>query len=245
MNRRLILAAAIVAISFILNHSCQKEEEEIDYITFEKLPLPDEGYWNGSDGSGGFTAGNAFFPNTFTDWGGGVTSWMGFGYSNHTDQTTPGYENQYSCYAGSGATGSEIFCIISVGDTMIFDIPEKVEFMYVSNSTYAALSMKNGDQFAKKFGGDDGNDPDYFYLILTAIDKENFKIGTVTIGLADYTSEDNSDDYISNMWTKIPLIDFGYLKKIAFSFESSDTSIYGINTPAYACIDNIKGVLEK
>ncbi len=244
MNRRLILAAVIVAISFIFNYSCQKEEEEIDYITFEDLPLSDEGYWNGSDGSGGFTAGNAFFPNTFTDWDFGVTSWMGFGYSNHTDQTTPGYENQYSCYAGSGATNSEIFCIISVVDTMIFDIPEKVEFMHVSNSTYAALSMKNGDQFAKKFGGDDGNDPDYFYLILTAFDKEDFKIGTVTIGLADYTSEDNSEDYISNTWTKIPLEDFGYLKKIAFSFESSDTSIYGINTPAYACIDNIKGVLE-
>lgn len=245
MNKKLLFIAIIIAVYSLLNYSCQKEEEKIDYITFEELPLGDNGFWNGSDGSGGFTNGNVFFPNTFTDWGGGITSWMGFGYSNHTDKTTPGYENQYSCYAGSGAGNSRVFCLISVGDTMLFNVPEKVEFLYVANSTYAALSMKNGDQFAKKFGGEDGTDPDYFNLVLTVFDKEDFKIGTATIGLADYTFEDNIQDYISNAWTKIPLEDFGYLKKIAFSFESSDTSIYGINTPAYACIDNIKGILEE
>ena len=241
----MVLAAITVAMLFLFNNSCKKEENKLDYITFEELPLGEEGYWNGSDGSGGFAVGNAFFPNTFTDWGGGLTSWIGFGYSNQTDKTTPGYENQYSCYAGSGAGNSQIFCIISAGDTMTFELPEKVEFLYVANSTYAALSMKNGDEFAKKFGGNDGNDPDYFNLILTALNEEDSLVGKAIIGLADYTFEDNSRDYISNTWTKIPLEDFGYLKKIAFSFESSDTNIYGINTPAYACIDNIKGTLEE
>ena len=245
MNKKLFLATFIGAVLFMLNYSCKKEEEKIDYITFEKLPLDEEGYWNGSDGSGGFATGNAFFPNTFSDWGGGITSWVGFGYSNHTDKTTPGYENQYSCYAGSGAGNSRIFCIISVGDTIIFDLPERIDYLYVANSTYAALSMKNGDQFAKKFGGDSGNDPDYFNLVMTAYDIEDFKVGIATIGLADYTNPDNNQDYIANTWTKIPLDGFGYLKKIAFSFTSSDTSIYGINTPKYACIDNIRGTLEE
>lgn len=245
MNKKIICSVAVISVYSMIYFSCQREEDKIDYITFEELPLDESGYWNGSDGSGGFTAGNASFPTTYTDWGGGISSWMGFGYSNHTDKTTPGYENQYSCYAGSGANSSEVFCLISVGDTMHFNIPEKVEYLYVANSTYAALSMKYGDQFAKKFGGEDGTDPDYFNLVLTIYDKEDLKIGTATIGLADYTFEDNLQDYISNTWTKIPLEDFGYLKKIAFSFVSSDTCIYGINTPAYACIDNIKGILEE
>lgn len=235
----------IIAGYTMLMFSCNKDEEKIDFITFEELLLDETGYWNGSDGSGGFTAGNGFFPNSYIDWGGGIVSWMGFGYSNHTDMITPGFENQYSCYAGSGVNNSQNFGIISIGDTLVFNVSEKVEYLYVSNSTYAALSMKNGDQFSKKFGGEDGNDPDYFKLILTAFDEEDFLIGKATIGLADYTFPDNSSDYISNAWTKIPLEDFGYLKKIAFSFESSDTSAYGINTPAYACIDNIKGTLKE
>ena len=238
-------AAIVFAVFTIILISCSEEEEKIDFITFEDLFLDETGYWNGSDGSGGFYTGNAFFPNSYTDWGGGIISWAGFGYSNHTDKLTPGYENQYSCYAGSGTNNSQVFGIISVGDTMVFNVPEKIEYLYVANSTYAALSMKYGDQFAKKFGGDDGNDPDYFHLILSAFDEEDFMVGRATIGLADYTFPENDQDYISNTWTKIPLEDFGYLKKIAFSFGSSDTSEYGINTPMYACIDNIKGVLKK
>jgi hypothetical protein len=38
---------------------------------------------------------------------------------------------------------------------------------------------------------------------------------------------------------------YGYIKKIAFSFESSDVGDYGINTPKYACIDNIRGIPEE
>jgi hypothetical protein len=232
----------IIGLSF---SSCKKDEEKLDLITFENLPLGAEGYWNGSDGSGGFTCGNAFFPNTFTDWGEGITSWSGFGYSNHTNTTTPGVENQYSCYAGSGEGNSKVFGLLNIGDTLVFDIPEKVKYLYLANSTYAALSMKFGDQYAKKFGGEDGNDPDYFKVVLTLFGKNNQMVGKGSVWMADYSFEDNELDYIANAWTKIPLEDFGYLKKIAISFESTDMGEWGINTPAYVCIDNIKGVLEE
>jgi len=237
------LIAISIALSIIAG-SCDDDGVKIDYITFEELPLDSTGYWNGSDMSGGFTSGNAFFPNSFTDWGGGITSWMGFGYSNMTDVNTPGPGNQYSCYAGSAIFSSGIFGIISVGDTLVFEVPERIESLYVANTTYAALSMKNGDEFAKKFGGDDGNDPDYFYLVIDAFNEKDEWIGNRTAILANYTFEDNSQDYISNGWTKILFEDVGYIKKLAFSFESTDVGEWGINTPAYACIDNIKGVLQ-
>ena len=234
-----------VLVITVVTFACEKDEPKYDFIDFENLPLDETGYWAGADESGGFEAGNAFFPNTYTDWGGGITSWTGFGYSNHTDRTTPGFENQYSCYAGSGVNGSKKFGLVSGGDTLVFNIPEKVEFLYVTNSTYAALSIRDGDMFAKKFGGESGNDPDFFHLRLEPFNEEGQKIGILKVQLADYTAEDNSKDYIANSWTKLPLVDFGFIKKIAFTFESSDVGEYGINTPKYACIDNIRGILEE
>ena len=235
----LCTAGILLAVS-----SCEKEKETTDYITFEELDPGESGYWNGSDGGDGFTSGNAFFPTHFTDWGGGITSWSGFAYSNHGDRTTPGYTNQYSCYVGWGAGNSEMFAVITLGDTLTFTVPARVDRISVANSTYAALSMKNGDDFAKKFGGEDGSDPDYFYLLITGIDEEGLPTGTVTMVLADYTMEDPSGDFIADVWTDIPLVVLGVVKQLVFSFDSSDKGEYGINTPQYACIDNIAGTLQ-
>jgi hypothetical protein len=224
--------------------ACEKEKESTELITFEELDPGTEGYWNGSGGEGGFTSGNAFFPNTFTDWGGGITSWSGFAFSNHTDAGTPGFANQYSCYAGSGAGSSQVFALVYLGDTLVFDIPQTVDKISVANSTYSALSMRDGDDFAKKFGGEDGTDPDFFHLIITGIDAEGKVTGTMTVALADFSSENTEEDYISNGWTEISLDFLGHVKKLAFGFDSSDKGDWGINTPQYACIDNITGVLQ-
>jgi hypothetical protein len=37
--------------------------------------------------------------------------------------------------------------------------------VYVTNTTYAYNSMRDGDMFAKKFGGPTGNDPDWYKLL--------------------------------------------------------------------------------
>ncbi len=242
MKTRFAVACAagiVLALS-----ACEKEQETWDYITFEELDPGSAGYRNGSDGSGGFTSGNAYFPTRFTDWGDGITSWSGFAYSNLHDQSTPGYANQFSCYAGGGAGKSEMFAMVTFMDTLTFTVPEKVKRISLANSTYAALSMKYGDDFSKKFGGEDGSDPDYFHLIITGLDEEGAKSGTVVLALADFTAEDPADDYISNGWTEIPLDGLGFVKKLVFDFDSSDKGEWGINTPMYACIDNISGILR-
>ena len=43
----------------------------------------------------------------------------------------------------------------------------------LTNTTYTALSMLNGDSFSKKFGGSTGNDPDYLRLIIQGRDAGN------------------------------------------------------------------------
>ena len=40
----------------------------------------------------------------------------------------------------------------------------------VTNSTYAAISMRDGDSFAKKFGGGSGDDPDFFAVTFTGFE---------------------------------------------------------------------------
>ena len=234
-----LLAGILLAVP-----ACEKNKETRDYITFEELDPGDAGFWNGSDGSGGFSSGNAFFPTKYTDWGDGITSWSGFAYSNHIDRTTPGYANQYSCYAGGGADKSGMFALVTIGDTLTFSVPETVERISVANSTYAALSMIYGDDFAKKFGGEDGSDPDFFHFIITGLDEEGLETGSITLVLADYTPEDPVEDFVSNGWTEIPLVFFGPVKQLVFSFDSSDKGDWGINTPTYACIDNIIGILQ-
>jgi hypothetical protein len=86
---------------------------------------------------------------------------------------------------------------------------------------------------------------DYFHLVIKGIDEKDNVTGIATIGLADFTDEDVSKHYITNIWNLIDLEFLGVVKKIAFSFESSDTSEWGINTPTYACIDNIRGILQE
>ncbi|MBE0676250.1 MAG: DUF4465 domain-containing protein, partial [Bacteroidales bacterium] len=114
----------------------------------------------------------------------------------------------------------------------------------VSNTTYAYMAMLNGNAFAKKFGGDSGSDPDWFKVVLTALNDEGNPVGSVDIFLADYRYDNNSLDYISNVWTKIDLSVFGFVKGLVIEIASSDTGEFGINTPAYVCIDDIRGTLN-
>jgi hypothetical protein len=234
---------AMAATSFLF--SCKKEDTvKKDRITFEELTPGPAGYYIGEDGAGSFTSGNASFPIHYSQ---EYQSWSGFAYSNHTDATTPGVENQFSAVAGGGADNSSVYAVYYSWqkDTITFDVPETVTNISLCNSTYAYYAMKNGDQFSKKFGGASGNDPDYFKLIIEGLDADGNKVLNGDIMLADFTSDDNSQDFISNAWTDIDLSKAGPLKYLVLSFDSSDKGPYGINTPLTVCIDNIYGELQE
>src|SRR5690606_13590456 len=112
--------------------------------------------------------------------------------------------------------------------------------MWVTNSTYAYLSMLHGDGFAKKFGGTSGDDPDFFTLrVYQTID--SVRTDSVDFQLADFTASNNSNDYIVNTWDEIDLSGFQEVgmkfAELEFDFLSSDTNELGIKTPAYFCLD--------
>lgn len=212
---------------------------------FDDLTLAPESYWNGSDGSGGFTSGNAWFNNNYDSVYG---SWDGWAYSNTTDTTTPGWSNQYSAITGGGQGGSNNYGVSYVNSfaatlpTMLLtDTTQGYSLAdaYFTNTTYAALSMLNGDDFAKKFGGDSGNDPDWFLLTITGYDADSVATGQVPFYLADYRFSDNSEDYIIDEWAWVDLSSLGSIVRLEFGLNSSDVGDWGMNTPAYFAMDTV------
>ncbi len=206
---------------------------------FENLDVDSTGYWNGSDLSGGFTSGNAFFVNSYNqDWG----SWSGWAYSNWTDTITSGWDNQYAAKTGSGVEGSTNYAVF-YREGIIKLTGEAagggVEGFYITNSTYAYNSMRDGDAFAKKFGGETGEDPDFFKVTIQKYEGGELKDDTVVVYLADYRFDDNSDDYILDQWQWVDLTSLGNVDSLKFSLSSSDNGDFGMNTPAYFCLDNL------
>jgi hypothetical protein len=100
--------------------------------------------------------------------------------------------------------------------------------------------MLKGDDYAKKFGGETGNYPDFLKLEIFGLDVSGHVLDSLSFYLADYRSANNSQDYIVNKWTKVDLTKLGAINQIAFKFESSDNnSVWGINTPTYFCMDDL------
>lgn len=217
---------------------------EGDYIISDlsMLDLAPESHWNGADMSGGFVSGMLFFPNDYNpDWG----AWNGWAYSNISDNETPGWLNQYSAITGSAMLSEEVTNVnyavsyaAGQGSMLHFDDPSAHELkgMYVTNTTYAALSMIYGDDYAKKFGGPDGDDPDWFKLSVTGF-RDGLPAETVEYYLADYRFSDNSKNYVIQTWQWLELSQLGKTDSLQFSLSSSDVGDWGMNTPAYFAAD--------
>lgn len=204
---------------------------------FQNFSEYDFDYWNGEDLTGNFTSGVGEFGNTFTPstYGG---YWTGFSYSRKTDNLTSGYINQYSAITGSGNNGSENYVVGNGIPGLKFDAATYVSDIIVTNSTYAYNSMRDGDAFAKQFGGATGDDPDYFLL---SVKGYNNNVYTDSVGfyLADFTDVNNANDYILDTWASVNLISLGMVDSLSFSLTSSDNGTWGMNTPAYFCMDDI------
>lgn len=208
--------------------------------TFENLTLATDTFWDGSDLTGGFNSGNSYFPNNYNTI---FFSWSGFTYSNKKDSVTPGYGNQYSAAPASGYNGSSNYAVADdYGNAKVLltgsAAGKLVNGFYITNNTYAYLSMRDGDAFSKKFGGATGADTDWFKLTAQGWLNGTLKNTTVEFYLADFRSSDSTQDYIVKDWSWVNLQPLGNVDSLQFFLSSSDTGQWGMNTPAYFCIDN-------
>ncbi len=210
--------------------------------TVETLTLSPNSYWNGSSKPFGttFSNGNAIFQNKYDTAYSGIWS-AGWAYSNKKDSTTAGYSNMYSARTAVGYKGSANYLVGQQNAKIILNptaAGKVVSGFYVTNSTYAAISMKNGDAYGKKFGGTSTNDKDWFKLTVykwLAGVKTN---DSVDFYLADYRFTNNAQDYIVTTWQWVDLTSLGNVDSLLFKLSSSDVGKYGMNTPAFFCMDN-------
>ncbi len=233
-------------LGLIIFTACKKGKgdlTEIKTANFENLNLDSNAYWNGSDGTGKFNSNGVTFTNNFnTSYG----SWDGFVYSQQNDVVTADYTNQFSVFdASNGINKFALYYPPFGGDAFAFFVKDStylVNSISVCNSSYTALTMKNGDPygFSKKFGGTTGNDPDWYKMTVIGYNATGDSVKSVNFYLADYRFADNSKDYIINKWTTIDLTSLGKINKMTFRLSSSDNGAYGMNTPAYVCLDNLK-----
>ena len=212
---------------------------------FENLTLSSESYWDGSDMSGlhnnsvfttNFSSGGYNFSNSYdTTWGAASGYWSsGWAYSNMTDSTTSGFTNQYSAKPGGGhPIGGANYAIGKPNSTIVFNNPDGLS-INITNSTYAANSMRDGDAFAKKFTN---ADQDYFKLHIYGYSNGSI-LDSTEFYLADFTHADSTLDYIVTDWQYVELLPGPY-DSVSFDLSSSDVGAFGMNTPAYFCIDNV------
>lgn len=220
-------------------------------ISFENNGLPADTFWYCKNECNSFNEGPFEFESKYdTAWGG---FWSGgFAMSSMRDDTTEGYTNLYSAIpakANDGTTyligqnNSRISCNKDEYNVIIRKIS-------ITNSTYAYWSMRKGDFFAKKFGGVSGNDPDYFKIriygyptkfttkITDAINLEEY----ADVYLADFRDSINANDFILDHWLELNIDSLftHSVESLRFELFSSDTSQFGINTPAFFALDKIE-----
>ena len=222
-------------------------------ITLEDPSLGVAQYDENWSPAAGFVSGGTLFNNVYNE---SFSSWGGFALSKVSDIVTPGFENQYAAYAplgidGRGAGGSAQFAVAyyegftPVVPTITLAAGERPVSISITNTTYAALSMRDGDGFAKKFGGVSGNEPDFFKLTISGFDAFDAPTGAVDFFLADFRFANNALDYIVSDWTQVDLTALPEsTRSLRLSFESTDNGGFGMNTPAFASVDNLQTVPE-
>ena len=215
---------------------------------FEDQNLEPDSYFL-PESAGNFTSGSLSFL-----YEGSSGSWSGFTYSNRLTLNGTYNDDQFVAVSRGGIEAdSSAFAITYVSSDWItgtYDpIPSVIQTtggneaifsgFYVNNTDMAYITMRDGTLFNKKFGGDSGNDPDWFRLKVWGLRADNSLTQEITHYLADFRNEDNTLDFIQDDWRWVDLQPLGAVKSLHFILESSDSGDFGINTPAYFCMDNL------
>lgn len=163
--------------------------------------------------------------------GGYSTYYDGFTVSKNAADTL----NQFACMAKGGRKGVGTPFAVGYYSTYYTSTPNLIYFddeyypteIYICQSAYTYSSIMNGDGFAKKF-----TDKDTLALIISAYDGVSTTEKSITYYLA-------VDGQFNKSWTKVDLSALGKCYGLDFSMTSTDSGTWGMNTPAYFCLDEL------
>ena len=111
---------------------------------------------------------------------------IGFAFSSLNDVETEGYANQYSVYNAKN-NGNQFAVAYDGGEygPVAFEFTDgaarKIKSFEVCNNTYAALSTKNGDAYAKKFEEDSGKNLSDFLNFISSIERKNSDLPSASV----------------------------------------------------------------
>lgn len=252
-----ILSLGAIASSMALSlMSCSNEDnpvqpvDQVMTVTFENQRLNADGFWNGGDATqmaysyesygsvysvynSTYAENGVTLPVTYTsytsDWGNG-DYWSGFSISGRTETAFANLSpDQYNNVAGRAHSGGNFCVITTYGEVISIDQPQGVTIkgLYFTNSAYTVNSILNGDAYSGP--GFDATD----WLTCTITGKHaDGTTASVDLPLA------KDGAYVSD-WEYADLTSLGKVVELSFAFSGSRTGDYGLNTPAYICIDDI------
>ncbi len=220
-----LLAMALFVASCEPNGS---DDIKTKTVTFSNAMLFEGGYMNEQS----YTEEPWTFVNNQTEY-----SWNGFAFSALNDTKTAGYENEFSVFSTTTpSTFAVAYYEAYMNTPAMFRVIDgqvrKLVSVDVCNSTYTALSIRDGSNFSKKFASGD-----WYKVIFTGYDVYGKESGTVEFYAADFR---NGKSYICSDWTKVDLSSLGAVMSVEITMDSSDTGEWGINTPCYICLDNLE-----
>ena len=243
--KKIYMMVSAIALAGVVN-----AQTTIDFESFSLSGA--ESFDNGSAQMGDWIFSGTTLQNVYdTAWGG---YWSGFSISNMTDIVTTGFGNQYSAFTGSGYASSSQYAVhYNMGEINTNNSLVKIDSFKITNTTYASLSMLNGDPggFGKKFGTsvsgdyygnipDGSNGADFLSLMIYVENYDATMNDSLEFFLADYRFADSTMDYVLADWQNIDFSNFSFpVARMNFTYSSSDTTGGWINTPTYFAMDNL------
>lgn len=253
-TKSLLLAMALTSMALT---SCNNDDEpnEVARVVYNfglnAVDYTAEGYWTEVYNTG---YGNMFWhPDlqathkaTADEYDGVVyKAWKGFCPSKSTDNAdyTGGdwIAHQWASITGKGATGTPGYMLacwdvtestttmpkeVSVGIGTASNTTFNPQSAYITNSSYGYYAMLKGTPFNHAFTADD-------WCKVTIIGLYGYdETGRIDVYLA-------KDGKILDQWQKVDLTPLGECNVVYFQMSSSDSGQWGMNNPAYFCLDEL------
>lgn len=244
-----MMAIAIVATPMVFT-ACSDDSDDPaptpsadqKTISFEGAQLNKDNYWIGDTTGTAVTDswGSKTWPCTYTEDIATVKMILGSGYwSGFAISACTGTEfkdsymgaDQYNCVVGKAYKGNNFLVVQQAynGECIEFSKPVKVSGFYYTNSAVTANSILNGDAYS----GDKFSESDWLKCTVKGTCQDGTSV-TYDIDLA------SKGGYVK-IWKATEGMGSTFLNivKLEFTFSGSRTGEYGLNTPAYMCIDDL------
>lgn len=161
-------------------------------------------------------------------------AWGGFAFSSNKNLENLGFDltNQFSVYA---PTASKFAVGFAFGEWEGPYGNPIIEFSELTSLVSADIANANNTYHycvANSKIGDEGAEEDIWVNLIVTGYKGDTESAKLTVELAKGTQ-------VLADWKNVNLSALGEVDKLVFSIESNDVGEFGLNVPAYFCIDNI------